>query len=106
MTSMRLNNSNDIVANSVRLVSGSGGLVDVGNVLSYTPTLADLILKADKSTSYLKTEIDGFLNGKANTGVSYTIAQSDANYLLKADKSNSYLKAEIDGFLNLSLIHI
>jgi hypothetical protein len=59
---------------------------------SYTIAQSDTnyLLKADKTTSYLKTEIDTFLNAKANTGVSYTIAQSDTNLLLRADKTTSY----------------
>ena len=51
MATMRLNNSNDMVANRVKLVIG-GGLINVGNYLGNSPTYTDLAFKADKTAAY------------------------------------------------------
>ena len=46
MATLRLSNSNDIVANSVKLISNDG-LLDVADSLNAAVTHADLALKAD-----------------------------------------------------------
>ncbi|KAA6386551.1 MAG: hypothetical protein EZS28_017919, partial [Streblomastix strix] len=51
---------------------------------------------------YNKTEVDGFLDEKANVGTSYSKSEDDALLLLKADKTeliDSYSKTEYDALL-------
>jgi len=64
-------------------------------------TAAALALKADKSTTYTKTEVDSALALKADKSDTYTKAQMDASLALKADKSDTYTKAEVDASLEL-----
>lgn len=64
-------------------------------------TAAALALKADKSTTYTKTEVDSALALKADKSDTYTKAQVDASLALKADKSDTYTKAEVDASLEL-----
>ena len=52
--------------------------------------------KAHVSTTYTKRETDTALALNANTGVSYTIAQSDAHFSLEADQATTYTKTETD----------
>ena len=81
MSSLRLNNSNDIVVNSIR-IPVNREFVNVADYLNGTAVTAeDLFLKADKTQVHNKPQFDTCLNGKANTGVSYTIVQSDAHLL-------------------------
>ena len=61
-------------------------------------------MKADKLTTYSKTDTDGllntkydFTNGVANT---FNISELQNN---KADKSTTYTKTEVDNSLNLKL---
>ncbi|KAA6378914.1 MAG: hypothetical protein EZS28_025559 [Streblomastix strix] len=73
---------------------------------TYTKTEDDalLLLKADKTQlidSYTKGETNNLLNNKADTGVSYTKGEDDALLLLKADKSTTYTKTEDDALLLL-----
>ncbi|KAA6399258.1 MAG: hypothetical protein EZS28_005219 [Streblomastix strix] len=70
---------------------------------AYTKTQDDalLLLKADKTQlidSYTKCEADNLLNNKANSGVSYTKGEDDAN---KANSGVSYTKGEDDALLLL-----
>ena len=62
---------------------------------------AALALKADKSTTYTKTEVDSALALKADKSDTYTKAQMDASLALKADKADTYTKAEVDASLEL-----
>lgn len=64
-------------------------------------TAAALALKADKETTYTKTEVDSALALKADKSDTYTKAQVDASLALKADKSDTYTKAEVDASLEL-----
>ena len=64
-------------------------------------TAAALALKADKATTYTKTEVDSALALKADKSDTYTKAQVDASLALKADKSDTYTKAEVDASLDL-----
>jgi hypothetical protein len=57
---MKLDNSNDIIANSVRLIAG-GGLINVADYLGNNPSYADLALKADKTYVYNIHQIDNKL---------------------------------------------
>jgi hypothetical protein len=58
--------------------------------------------KADKETTYTKTQTDTLLDSKANVGDSYTKAETysnveiDSKLFTKADKETTYTKAEID----------
>lgn len=63
-------------------------------------TEAALALKADKSTTYTKTEVDSALALKADKSDTYTKAQVNASLALKADKSDTYTKAEVDSALS------
>jgi hypothetical protein len=98
MTSMKLNNSNDIVANSVQLVVGSS-LINVGDYLGNSVTYEDLALKADRSAVYNISTMNTLLAAKASAGSSYTIAQSDANLALKANVLTTYSKQDVTMFL-------
>ncbi|KAA6378552.1 MAG: hypothetical protein EZS28_025920, partial [Streblomastix strix] len=56
-----------------------------------------------KIETYNKTEVDGFLDEKADIGTSYTKSEDDALLLLKADKTeiiDAYSKTEADELLN------
>jgi len=99
MPRVRLSNSNDIVADSIQ-VYNSGAYINVGNYLSNMVTAADLLLKADKTTTYTMAATDTLLSGKANTGTSYTIAQSDTNYALKANQATTYTMTATDTLLS------
>ncbi|KAA6380854.1 MAG: hypothetical protein EZS28_023616 [Streblomastix strix] len=73
---------------------------------TYTKTEDDalLLLKADKTQlidSYTKGETNNLLNNKADTGVSYTKGEDDALLLLKANQSTTYIKGEDDALLLL-----
>ncbi len=54
-------------------------LVDDTSDVTYTSITKANVLTT--SNAYTKTEIDTFLAGETNTGVSWTKAQSDSNYL-------------------------
>ena len=64
-------------------------------------TEAALALKADKSDTYTKAQVDTALNGKADKSDTYTKAQMDASLAQKADKSDTYTKAEVNASLEL-----
>ena len=74
--------------------------------LTYVDT--NLALKADKTTTYTKTETDTSLTLKANLAYVDTnlalksnITYVDTNLALKADKSTTYTKTDIDTSLGL-----
>ena len=54
-----------------------------------------LALKANQSTTYTKTEVDGLLTPKA------TVSYVDDKLLLKADKSTTYTITQVDNALAL-----
>lgn len=56
---------------------------------------AEIDLKADKSTTYTKTEVDDAL------GLRYTKIATDALLLQKADKELTYTKGEVNALLTL-----
>lgn len=62
---------------------------------TYTKTEVDSALggKADKSTTYTKTEVDSALGGKANTADVYTKTTADSTF---AKATNTYTKSEVD----------
>lgn len=63
---------------------------------------AALDLKADKSTTYTKTEIDGKV-AEINTEVAKKAVKTEVKAALdlKADKSTTYTKTDVDGFVAL-----
>ena len=69
---------------------------------TYTKTETDnaLSLKADKSTTYTKSEVDTALNLKADKSTTYTKSEVDTALNLKADKSTTYTKSEVDTALS------
>ena len=60
-----------------------------------------LALKADKSTTYTKTEVDSALELKADKSTTYTKTEVDTALALKSDKSTTYTKTEVDSALAL-----
>ena len=68
---------------------------------SESTTLLNLLnAKADKTTTYTKTEVDDLLDNKANASNVYT--KTEVNTLLndKADKSTTYTKSQVDTMVN------
>lgn len=63
-------------------------------------TLLNLLSqKADKSTTYTKTETDTLLGTKANQSTTYTKTETDSLLNDKSDKSTTYTKTESDTLL-------
>ena len=87
---LSLNNSKDLVVNSVTLLEEQS-LIDVGDGLLNTAIA--LLTKADAADTYRKTEVNAFLDAKADD------EELDAALLLKADKAQTYTKTQTDGFL-------
>ena len=116
--SVSLNNQNVLVVNSLSLLTASGGLEDVRELITnsvsevtgvppatlntiervaaalkndpdyFTTTQAMIDLKANKSSTYLKTEVDAALALKANTVSTYTKTEIDtlnAGFVAYAD---------------------
>ncbi len=108
MATMRLNNSNNIVADRIQLYSG-GSYINVGNYLSSIVTVTDLAFKADKTTTYTKTDMDTALNLKASLSGLNTLSDTvvngflavDTALALKATQSSTYTKTESDASLAL-----
>jgi hypothetical protein len=80
---LSLNNSKDLVVNSVTLLEEQS-LIDVGDGLLNTAIA--LLTKADAADAYRKTEVNAFLDAKADD------EELDAALLLKADKAQTYTK--------------
>ncbi|MEG2916075.1 MAG: hypothetical protein RR839_06515, partial [Oscillospiraceae bacterium] len=57
---------------------------------------SDIALKADKATTYTKTEMDTNLALKSDKTTTYTKTQVDNITTLKADKTTTYTKTEMD----------
>ena len=53
-------------------------------------------MKANKATTYTKTEVGGQLTLKANQATTYTKTEVDNSLLLKADQATTYNKTEVD----------
>jgi len=68
---------------------------------TYTKTEVDTALstKADKSTTYTKTEVDSALAAKANSADVYTKTQVDTALSTKANAADVYIKSEINTLL-------
>jgi len=67
---------------------------------SESTTLLNLLnAKADKTTTYTKTEVDDLLDNKANADDVYTKAQVDGLVENKADKSTTYTKSQVDAMV-------
>ena len=67
---------------------------------SESTTLLDLLnSKADKSTTYTKTETDTLLDAKANASETYTKFEVNDIASTKADKSTTYTKTEVNTLL-------
>lgn len=65
---------------------------------SYVTGITDT--KADKSTTYTKTEVDTELAKKADQATTYTKTEVDTELAKKADKDTTYTKTEVDTALN------
>lgn len=89
----------DKTTNATYRWSGSTYIVLTDLSAYYTSAQVNsaLALKADKSTTYTKTETDNLLSSKANT--------TDVNtaLALKANQSTTYTKTETDNFLSQKL---
>src|SRR5690606_10492517 len=68
---------------------------------TYTKTEVDTALstKADKATTYTKTEVDAALATKANSADVYTKTQVDTALSAKANAADVYIKSEINTLL-------
>ena len=118
-----LSNSKDIVANSISLVRGNrligvletidavqglapetlNSLEKLANALNndsnYFATVSDIFEdKADKATTYTKTEVNTALNLKANQS---SLDTTNSTVALKANQATTYTKTEVDTALNL-----
>ena len=69
---------------------------------TYTKTETNNLLgeKADASTTYSKTETDGLLSAKADVSTTYTKSEVDTKVDAKADSDEVYTKTETDTKLN------
>lgn len=56
--------------------------------------------KADKSTTYTKTQVDTALSNKADKATTYTKSEVDTALADKADKSDTYTKSEVDTIID------
>jgi len=61
----------------------------------------EIELKADKATTYTKTEVNSALSSKADKANTYTKTEVDTALNDKADKTNTYTKSQVDAALNL-----
>lgn len=79
--------------------SSSGNAETIDQLIDDVDDLQET--KADKSTTYTKTEVDNALALKANQSTTYTKTEVDNNLALKADKSETYTKTQVDNALTL-----
>ena len=90
------NNANNIINKADKATTYTKTDVD-GKVDAIN---ASIDTKADKATTYTKTDVDGKLNTKANVSDVYTKTQSDTNLTnglsSKADKTDVYTTSQID----------
>lgn len=82
--------SNKPKINNITL-SGNKTGEDLG--LADYAALAD---KADKSTTYTKTQVDAALDAKADKSTTYTKTEVNTALSAKADKSTTYTKTQVD----------
>ena len=117
---LSLTNRDDVIANSYSIITEDGSVVDVINAAQssfvanfYSKSQVDnaLGLKADQSTTYTKTQMNAFLDGKpddadldlkADKTTTYTKTQVDSAVSLKADQSTTYSKTQVDTALGLT----
>ena len=69
---------------------------------TYTKTEANDLLsaKANQSTTYTKTEVDNALSAKANQSTTYTKTEADNALSAKANQLTTYTKTEVDNALS------
>ena len=68
---------------------------------SESTTLLDLLnSKADKSTTYTKTETNALLDEKADADNVYTIAEANTLFNSKADADTTYTKSQVDSMMS------
>jgi len=98
----------------IKVGDGSSYLIDIpfsdieielkaDKATTYTKTEVNFALssKADKANTYTKTEVDTALNDKADKNTTYTKTEVDTALNDKADKINTYTKSQVDAALNL-----
>lgn len=73
--------------------SSSGSAETIDQLIDEIDDLQET--KADKSTTYTKTEVDNELALKANQSTTYTKTQVDNDLELKMDKSDAYYKSQV-----------
>jgi len=73
--------------------SSSGNAETIDQLIDEVDDLQET--KADKSTTYTKTEVDNKLTLKADKSDTYTKTQVDDALLLKANSSNTYTKTQV-----------
>lgn len=79
------------------------GTVQLAGDLSGTatmPTVPGLASKADRATTYTKTEVDTALSGKASLSTTYTKSEVDTALTAKANTATTYTKPEVDTALS------
>ena len=60
----------------------------------------NIITKADKSTTYSKTDVDTKLSTKADSATTYSKTDVDAKLSAKADSATTYSKSDVDSKLS------
>ena len=116
---LSLTNRDDIIASSYSVITDNGAVIDILNAAqsnfeehAYSKTQVDnaLGLKADQSTTYTKTQMNTFLDGKpddadldlkADKLTTYSKTQVDTALALKADQSTTYSKTQVDSAVGL-----
>ena len=64
---------------------------------------SQLLLKANQSTTYTKTEVDDQVVLKANQSTTYTKTEVDDQVVLKANQSTTYTKTEVDTLVSTQI---
>lgn len=94
-----------VAAEITKIIDGSPAALDTLNELAaalgddpnFAATVSTQIgLKADKSTTYTKTEVDTKVNAKANQSTTYTKTEVDTKVNAKANTIDVYTKTEVD----------
>ena len=69
---------------------------------TYSKTDVDtkLSAKADTATTYSKTDVDTKLSAKADTATTYSKTDVDTKLSTKADSANTYSKTDVDGAIS------
>lgn len=78
-----------------------GGLTSETQIYNLTEQVEEITQQVIGDDYYNKTEVDDFLDLKADKVTTYTKTQVDSALALKADKSDTYTKTQVDNALAL-----